>query len=111
MNGVATSVRNRSVDPAAFSDINQDVLLATLRGFAKHGFSGDLEFRIDGRQILRTVCEIYVDGARETPQEAAQSIERNWPYIKHWTEQSETLLQVLFQRGKITRVRSRDRSE
>lgn len=99
------------MDPAAFSDINQDVLLATLRGFAKYGFSGDLEFRVESRQILRTVCEIYVDGSPEPPQEATQSIERNWPYIKSWTEQSETLLQVLFQRGKITRVRSRDRSE
>lgn len=96
------------MDSAALSDINQDVLQATLRGFAKHSFSGDLEFRYEGRQILRTVCEIYVEGAPESSPEAMESIERNWPFLKGWTEQSGTLLQVMFQRGKITKVRSRD---
>ena len=99
------------MDSAALAEINQDILQATLRGFAKHGFSGDLEFRFEGRQILRTVCEIYLDGAPESSQDAMESIERNWPFLKSWTERSETLLQVMFQRGKITRVRSRDRTE
>ena len=99
------------MDPAAISDINQDVLRTTLRGFARHGFSGDLEFRMEGRQILRTVCEVHVDGTPEPSQSALESVDRNWPFLKNWTEQSDTLLEVLFQHGRITKVRSRDRSE
>jgi len=96
------------VDSVALSDINQGVLLATLRGFAKHGFSGDLEFRHEGRQILRSVSEIYIEGSPESSEEALESIERNWPFLKSWSEQSGTVLQVMFQRGKITKVRRRD---
>jgi hypothetical protein len=99
------------VDPAAFTKINQGILLATLRGFAEHGFSGDIEFRLEGRQILRTVCENHVADSPEPLGEAGQAIERNWPQISRWAEGSETLLQVMFQRGKITKVRSTDRSE
>jgi hypothetical protein len=99
------------VDPAAFTKINQAVLLATLRGFAEHSFSGDVEFRLEGRQILRTVCETHVADSPEPSEEAKQSVERNWPQIEKWVEGSETLLQVLFQRGKITKIRTMDRSE
>ena len=99
------------MDPAAFTKINQAVLLATLRGFAEHNFSGEVEFRLEGRQILRAVCENYVADSPEPSEEAMQSVERNWPQIEKWVERSETLLQVLFQRGRITKVRSMDRSE
>jgi hypothetical protein len=99
------------VDPAALTKINQAVLLATLRGFAEYGFSGDLEFRLEGRQILRTVCETHVADSPEPSEEAKRSVERNWPQIEKWVEGSETLLQVLFQRGKITKIRTVDRSE
>jgi hypothetical protein len=99
------------VDPAAFPKINQAVLLASLRGFAEHGFSGEVEFRLEGRQILRTVCENYVAGSPDPSEEAKQSVERNWPQIEKWVERPETLLQVFFQCGKITKIRSTDRSE
>jgi hypothetical protein len=99
------------VDPTAFTKINQALLLATLRGFAEYSFSGDVEFRIEGRQILRTVCETHVVDSQERSNEAMQSVERNWPQIEKWVERPETLLQVLFQRGKITKIRSMDRSE
>jgi len=65
------------VDPAAFTKINQAVLLATLRGFAENSFSGDVEFRIEGRQILRAVCETHVADSPERSHEAMQSVELN----------------------------------
>lgn len=99
------------MDSAAFTKINQAVLLATLRGFAEYSFSGDVEFRLEGRQILRTVCETHVADSPERSHEVVQSIDRNWPQIEKWVERPETLLQVLFQRGKITKIRSMDRSE
>jgi hypothetical protein len=99
------------VDPVAFTRINQGVLLATLRGFAEYSFSGDVEFRFEGRQILRTVCETHFADSPEHSEEAKQSVERNWPQIEKWVEGPETLLQVMFQRGKITKIRSMDRSE
>ena len=85
--------------------------MSTLRGFAEHSFSGDVEFRLEGRQILRTICENHVADSQERSHEAMQSVERNWPQIEKWVEGSETLLQVLFQRGKITKIRTMDRSE
>src|ERR1700730_15273854 len=97
-------VNSASMDPSALTEINEEILLATLQGFAKHGFSGDLEFRFEGRQILRTVCEIHVAETAELPDQALQSVDRNWPRIKNWAEKPETLLQVLYQKGKITRV-------
>jgi len=99
------------VDPAAFTKINQAVLLTTLRSFAEFSFSGDVEFRLEGRQILRTVCENHVPDLPESSEEAKQSVERNWPQIEKWVEGSDTLLQVLYQRGKITKIRTIDRTE
>jgi hypothetical protein len=47
----------------------------------------------------------------ESSGDATQSVERNWPHIKQWVERPEALLQVLFQRGKITKVCSMDRTQ
>ena len=99
------------MDSAAFIKINQAVLLTTLRSFAEFSFSGDVEFRLEGRQILRTVCENHVTDSPESSEEAKRSVERNWPQIEKWVEGSGTLLQVLFQRGKITKIRTMDRTE
>jgi hypothetical protein len=99
------------VDPEAFTKINQAVLLTTVRGFAEHGFSGDVEFRLEGRQILRTVREVHLADSPKRSSEALQSVECNWPQIEKWVGGSETLLQVMFQLGKTTKIRSVDRNE
>ena len=99
------------MDSAAFTKINQAVLLATLRGFAEHSFSGDIGFRLEGRQILRTVCETHIADSPEPSKDAIQSVEQNWPQIEKWVEGSATLLQIFFQCGKITKIRSTDRTE
>jgi hypothetical protein len=65
------------VDLAAFTRINQAVLLATLRGLAEQGFSGDVGFRLEGRQILRTVCETHIADSPEPSKDAIQSVEQN----------------------------------
>jgi hypothetical protein len=99
------------MDPVAFTKINQAVLLTTLRGFAEHSFSGDVEFRLKGRQILRTVREVHLVDPPKRSSEALQSFDCNWQQIEKWVEGSKNLLQVMFQCGKITKIRSVDRSE
>jgi len=110
-NRFTVSARICSVDLAAFTRINQAVLLATLRGLAEQGFSGDVGFHLESRQILRTVCETHIADSPEPSKDAIQSVEQNWPQIERWVEGSTNLLQIFFQCGKITKIHSTDRTE
>jgi len=96
--------------PQAFIEINKEVLRACLDGFAKRGFSGDLEFRYDSRQVLRTALEYHVLGEPETASVALDSVDAHWQRISEWVSHNdETLLRVRFQKGKITRAEVRNR--
>jgi len=98
------------MEPNAFTEINKEILRTCLEGFAKRGFSGDLEFRYDARQVLRTVLEYHVLEESEVPDVSIESVTKNWPRISEWVNHNdETLLRVKFQKGKITRVDVRNR--
>jgi hypothetical protein len=44
-------INSVSMGPGALTEINEEILLACLQGFARRGFSGDFECRMEGRQI------------------------------------------------------------
>jgi hypothetical protein len=98
------------MDPNAFTEINKEILRTCLEGFAKRGFSGDLEFRYDARQVLRTALEYHVLEGSDEVEAAIDSVTKNWQRISEWVNHNdETLLRVKFQKGKITRVDVRNR--
>ena len=93
--------------PGALAEINQEILLATTRAFASRGFSGDLSFRFDGQQVLRTRDEIYRPEISISSR-WEQSIEENRTAFQTWLSTPQTILIVRFNQGEITKVQSRD---
>jgi len=91
--------------------INLEILHTTISGFGGRGYSGDLEFRMQMGQIMRSKLEIYLEHSSEGKQIDAgvlANIASHWPAIDIWMEHPTTSLQVSFQRGRITRVRIKE---
>lgn len=96
------------VDQIHYDEINQHILRETIRAFSDRGFSGDIEFTLARRQVMRSVCEVHHVTDRELKALIDQSIATYWPKMVGWVEMSGTVLQVSFHAGKITRVRNVD---
>lgn len=92
------------------TEVNMEVLLANLRGFATRGFSGDLLFRRVGREVARRVDTVYMPERERqvaNPVAALESVEAYWSSVVMWLECLSTdNLQVRMSNGKITKVRS-----
>ena len=95
-----------------FTEVNKEVLLAHLRGFASRGFSGDIIFQRThtGREIVRRVTTTYVpvkDQPARDEKAALASVEAYWPSAATWIDcMSTDKLQVRYNNGRITRMRS-----
>lgn len=97
----------RDMLPGALAEINSEILLATIRAFAKRGFCGDLSFRFDGQQVLRTRHEIYRPEISVSSR-WEESVEENRAAFQTWLSTPQTILIVRFNQGEITNVQSRD---
>ena len=97
----------RDMLSGALAEINGEILVATIRAFASRGFSGDLSFRFDGQQVLRTRDEIYRPEISVSSR-WEESVEENRAAFQTWLSTPQTVLIVRFNQGDITKVQSRD---
>lgn len=93
---------------AAYSDINFEVVVATLEGFSKRGFSGDVSLSLKNRQPVRDVNEVHHTEVL-TPPDFVFIVRQHHDAIKQWLNLPETVLTVRFNEGRITKVQTRDR--
>ena len=86
-------------------EINGEVLSAAITGYAKRGFSGDLDFHREGWQIVWSHTEYFTQEPSAAMLAVQDSLNRNAPAFTMWTEQDGGVLHVSLHCGKITRVR------
>ena len=89
----------------ALREINGEVLSAAITGYAKRGFSGDLDFLREGWQIIWSHTEYHVTEPIAEKLVIQEALDRAEPAFEIWTSQDGGVLHVSLHCGKITRVR------
>jgi hypothetical protein len=89
----------------ALREIDGEVLNAAITGYAKRGFSGDLDFRREGWQVVWSHTEFFTTEPIAEKLIIQESLDRNGIAFSAWTEQDGGTLHVSLHCGKITRVR------
>lgn len=93
------------LNAAALREINGEVLNAAISGYAKRGFSGDLDFRREGWQVVWSHTEYFTTEPIEEKLVIQEALARNGVAFSAWTETDGGSLHVSLHCGKITRVR------
>lgn len=92
-----------------YAEINFEVVVATLEGFSKRGFSGDVSFTLKNRQPARDVNEVHHSSALNPP-DFVFIVRQHHDSIKNWLALPDTILTVRFNSGQITKLQTRDRA-
>jgi hypothetical protein len=96
------------LNAAAWREINEEVVEVVITGYAKRGFSGDLDFRRDGWQVSWSHDQFFSTEPFVGQEAVKGSIERARPAFTIWTEQDGGILHISLKCGKITAVRIRN---
>jgi hypothetical protein len=89
----------------ALREIDGEVLNAAITGYAKRGFSGDLNFQREGWQVVWSHTEFFTTEPFVGIEAVNESLVRNGIAFIAWTETDGGTLHVSMHCGKITRVR------
>lgn len=93
------------LNAAALREINGEVLHAAISGYAKRGFSGDLDFGREGWQIVWSHTEFFTEEPFAGLDAVNYALLKATPALEIWTDQDGGTLHVSLHCGKITRVR------
>lgn len=94
---------------SAYGEINFEIVVATLEGFSKRAFSGDIFFGVKNRQPIREVSEVHHTEILP-PNDFIFIVRQHHSVIKHWLDLPDTVLMVRFNNGLITKVQTKDRT-
>lgn len=97
----------RPVLAGSYTEINREILLATLEAFSKRGFCGDLHFTFESRQILRVVAEIH-HADLVSPMNYHEIVNQHRAAVDMWLTLPSTVFVVYFNQGRITKVQTHD---
>lgn len=95
--------------PGSYAAINLETVIATLEGFSKRGFSGDVSFTYKNRQPLREVNEVHHPETLP-PADFIVIVRQHFDAISNWLSLPDTVLLVRFNAGRITKIVTRDQT-
>ncbi len=96
--------------PGAYVDINRCGVVAELEEFSRKGFSGEVRYRIELREKHRKDHGIYHSDLI-VPDDSERVIAERLGAIDLWLGLPGTVIVFQFNRGKITKVETRDKIE